>query len=129
MKKMPLEKVTSLAFTTFWHPCWYENVQRILQRIKDDVQCIIIFVSDWVSHLKVLYFYFNVTAFNRTNLHDFFQRYLGDATGMLVATEDGPFLQTRIENSFEKSCFCIRLQETLCHNSLRKAVVPVTLFE
>ena len=38
-----------------------------------------------------------------------------------------PFLL--FENSFEKSCFRVRLQETLCHNSLRKAVVPVTLFE
>ena len=39
---------------------------------------------------------------------------------------------TELENSFEKSCFRVRLQETLCHNSLRalrKAVVPVTLFE
>ena len=39
---------------------------------------------------------------------------------------------TEIENSFEKSCFRVRLQETLCHNSLgalRKTVVPVTLFE
>ena len=44
----------------------------------------------------------------------------------------GTFVYLDNEYSFEKSCFRVRLQETLCHNSLRalrKAVVPVTLFE
>ena len=29
---------------------------------------------------------------------------------------------TELENSFEKSCFWIRLQETICHNSFRVAL-------
>ena len=31
---------------------------------------------------------------------------------------------TKLENSFEKSCFRVRLQETLCHNPLRERFGP-----
>ena len=37
---------------------------------------------------------------------------MSQRTGLMI-------LEQGFENSFEKSCFRIRLQETLCHNSLR----------